>query len=219
MLANATISIRSSCGGMPLELSTNNSGLFEACLPYQCQYIIAATKAGYETNDLFFTLNKEKTLRKSLSLRTSQNAPPAIPTAQQGEHLSLGSILKLRPIYYDLQNGRVRAADAIELDVIAQLLHQYPSISIELTEHTDARGSDYYNQQLSETRAKIAKEYLVQRQGIAAARITAIGMGEQQLRNHCRDDIPCTDEEHQYNRRTEIRIVKMAEKGKIWFGR
>ena len=105
------------------------------------------------------------------------------------------------------------------MDVIAQLLHQYPSISIELTEHTDARGSDYYNQQLSETRAKIAKEYLVQRQGIAAARITAIGMGEKQLRNHCRDDISCTDEAHQYNRRTEIRIVKMAEKGKIWFGR
>ena len=219
IIANATISIRSSCGGMPLELTTNKTGVFEICLPFQCQYIIAATKAGYETNDLFFTITKEKTLKKSLRLRISQNSPPAIPMAQQGEQLSLGSILKLRPIYYDLKNGRIRDADAIELDAIAQMMHQYTSISIELTEHTDARGSDYYNQQLSQTRATIAKQYLVQQQGIAASRITAIGMGEKQLRNHCKDEVSCTDEEHQYNRRTEIRIVKMAERGKIWFGR
>ena len=219
IISNATISIRSSCGGMPLELSTNKSGIFEVCLPFECQYIIAATKAGYETGDLFFKITKEKTLKKSLRLRISQNSPPAVPTAQQGKQLTLGSVLQLQPIYYDLKNGRIRPADAIELDAIAQLMRQYTSISIELMEHTDARGSAYYNQQLSQTRATIAKNYLVQQQGITAARINAIGMGEKQLRNHCKDEVSCTDEEHQYNRRTEVRIVKMAERGKIWFGK
>jgi len=60
------------------------------------------------------------------------------------------------------------------------MLAQNPKMKIELSAHTDSRGSNRYNERLSNQRAASAKQYLVVR-GIAANRITAVGNGENQL--------------------------------------
>ncbi len=87
-------------------------------------------------------------------------------------------------------------------------MYRYPNMKIELSSHTDCRASDEYNEVLSQRRASSAVKYLVDR-GINQDRMTAQGYGEHVLVNECADDVPCTEEQHQDNRRTEIKIVEM----------
>jgi outer membrane protein OmpA-like peptidoglycan-associated protein len=77
---------------------------------------------------------------------------------------------------------------------------------IELSSHTDARGSDDYNMKLSQRRADGVKKYLMDK-GIAENRIVAKGYGETQLVNNCGNGVKCSDDEHLQNRRTEFKIL------------
>lgn len=90
---------------------------------------------------------------------------------------------------------------------MVKILKDNPTIWIELGSHTDSRGKDAYNLNLSQKRAESAVDYIVSR-GIDRNRITARGYGETQLLNRCSNGVECTEEEHQLNRRTEFKIVK-----------
>jgi len=81
------------------------------------------------------------------------------------------------------------------------------TVKIQVSAHTDSRGSAEYNQKLSERRAFVVKQYLMKK-GVAKSRIISNGLGETQLLNQCSDGVECTDEQHQQNRRVEIKIVK-----------
>ncbi|MCY1538605.1 Photosystem I chlorophyll a apoprotein A2 [compost metagenome] len=82
-----------------------------------------------------------------------------------------------------------------------------PSLEIELGSHTDSRGKDSYNLALSQRRAQSVVNYLVSK-GISRMRMKAKGYGETQLLNGCEDGVPCTDEQHQENRRTVFKVLK-----------
>lgn len=218
-IVQGTITIRSSKGGMPLTLTTNRDGIFETCLPFDCQYIVMVEKNGYQMKDRLLTINKEPIIEEQLRLNIKNYTPAVatIPTTHLEDHLTVGSVIELTPIYYNLENGTVNVNNTVELDALAQMMRKYRSIEIELVDHTDARGEDYYNLQLSQTRISIAKNYLVQQGRIVPRRIHAIAMGEQQIRNHCKNNITCEDEAHQYNRRTEVRIIRLIEAEQVWF--
>ena len=118
----------------------------------------------------------------------------------------------LENIYYDFDKWNIRPDAAIELDKLIKILNDYPNIDIELGSHTDARGTNKYNENLSQKRAESAVAYIISK-GIEKRRITAKGYGENKLRNNCSDGISCTDDEHQLNRRTEFTVTKI-NKGK-----
>ena len=122
--------------------------------------------------------------------------------------LEVGRTLELKNIYYDYNKASIRTDATIDLDNLADIMKQYPGMEVELSSHTDARGSADYNQQLSANRAASAATYLMKK-GIAQNRMTTRGYGEFSLRNHCGDGVKCSDEEHQMNRRTEVKITKM----------
>lgn len=108
-------------------------------------------------------------------------------------------------IYYDVGRATFRPEAYRELEKLYQLLLENPDILIEIGAHTDARGSAEYNRRLSQERADAVALWLGQK-GIAAERIRAVGYGERQLVNPCRDGVPCSEEAHQENRRTEFRV-------------
>ena len=81
-------------------------------------------------------------------------------------------------------------------------------MKIAIKSHTDSRGSDAYNLALSDRLAKSTLEWMV-KQGISRDRLTAKGYGETQLVNGCSNGVPCTEEEHQANRRSEFIITEM----------
>jgi len=81
------------------------------------------------------------------------------------------------------------------------------TVKVDVSAHTDCRGSSEYNQKLSDRRAAVVKQYLVKK-GVASSRIITHGFGETQLLNQCSDGVECTEEQHQVNRRVDIKIVK-----------
>ena len=117
-------------------------------------------------------------------------------------------------IYYDFNDWHIRPDAAAVLDTtIYKLMVNNPGLVIELGSHTDSRGSDEYNLELSQKRAQAVVDYLVKK-GIDPGRLIAVGYGETQLVNHCSNGVDCSDEEHQENRRTTFRVLESDfEKG------
>jgi outer membrane protein OmpA-like peptidoglycan-associated protein len=87
-------------------------------------------------------------------------------------------------------------------------MNENPSWKVELGSHTDSRGSDSYNERLSQKRSDSAVAYIVEH-GISKDRIIAKGYGESQIVNRCVNGVDCSDEEHRQNRRTEFKILEM----------
>jgi outer membrane protein OmpA-like peptidoglycan-associated protein/tetratricopeptide (TPR) repeat protein len=119
----------------------------------------------------------------------------------------VGDVLVLVNLYYDTDKYNIRSDAARALDKLVAVLRKYPTMEIELASHTDSRASDAYNLQLSINRAMSAVNYL-ESKGIDAHRVKANGYGETRLTNGCKNGVPCTPDEHQANRRTEVTILK-----------
>jgi outer membrane protein OmpA-like peptidoglycan-associated protein len=121
--------------------------------------------------------------------------------------------LTLEGIYYDLDKWDIRPDAAKVLDSMAIILRFNPNLVIELASHTDSRAPAPYNLELSQKRAKSCVDYLVSK-GIAKDRLVPVGYGETKLVNDCSDDVDCSEEEHQQNRRTTIRVLRTDYKPK-----
>ena len=205
-IPNASIRIVSDCPQVAtLNLYANINGDFETCLPLGCTYTVQASKEGYLAggSTVSTVRAKVRTLELSLALKPSSQAVLREPIAK-------GTVIVMNNIRYDFNQATIRSGAAQDLEALAELMLRYPSMEIELSAHTDSRGSDAYNLDLSRRRADTAKEFLVQR-GIASGRIQAAGYGERVLRNRCADGVECTEEEHAYNRRTEIKVLRIDE--------
>lgn len=126
--------------------------------------------------------------------------------------VDLAKVIDIKPIYFDLNKFNIRPDAALELDKIVAVMNENKNMTIELGSHTDCRSSAAYNMKLSDKRAKSSAEYIISK-GIDRARIYGKGYGESKLINKCECEgskiIPCTEEEHQTNRRTEFIIVKL----------
>lgn len=122
------------------------------------------------------------------------------------EKLSKGQIFILNNIYYDFDKHNIRTDAAMELDKLVKIMEENPTLKIELSSHTDSRGSDEYNMKLSQNRAESAVNYIISK-GISAERITAKGYGETKLVNKCSNGVKCSEAQHQKNRRTEVLIT------------
>lgn len=121
-------------------------------------------------------------------------------------HFEVGKTFELKNIYYDFDKHNIRPDAARVLNELVAILEEYPTLKIELSSHTDSRGSDSYNEALSQRRAQAAVDYLVSR-GIGRGRMVAKGYGETRLVNDCGNGVPCTREQHQANRRTEVTVL------------
>lgn len=122
------------------------------------------------------------------------------------EKADCGTAIRLNNIHYDLDKYFIRESAKPELNRLVQFMMDNPSVHVEVSSHTDSRGSDAYNNTLSQNRANAAVDYVVS-QGIDRSRISGVGYGETRLLNGCSDDVPCTKEQHQENRRTEMKVV------------
>ena len=120
------------------------------------------------------------------------------------ERIIIDKAIVLPNIYYDFDKSDIRPEAAEELGKLITLLNDNPNISIQLGSHTDSNGSESYNKNLSEERAKSAVSFLVGK-GINGARLTWFGFGESQLIYSPEKN----DQEEQANRRTEFRILSI----------
>jgi len=111
-------------------------------------------------------------------------------------------------VYYDFNKSELKAESFPALDEIVRMLETYPNMKIELSAHTDSKGSNSYNQKLSEARAKSAVAYLISK-GIDAARLTFKGYGETMpIAPNTNDDGSDNPEGREKNRRTEFKVLE-----------
>ncbi|MBL7828800.1 MAG: OmpA family protein [Saprospiraceae bacterium] len=132
------------------------------------------------------------------------------------DSITIGKRFQVPNIYYDFDKWNIRPEAANTLDKLSVFLKDNPGIIVELGSHTDARGSDDYNLVLSDKRAASAVAYLVDNQGIDSTKITSKGYGETQLINRCDDGVVCSENDHQLNRRTEIKITGFVLEDPLW---
>ncbi len=185
------------------EVKADAEGKFSFRLDTAATYSLVSEKPG------FFTARE--------SITTVGKIPPQeqlkdeVNDIRLTATLVLTEIVKEKPIvleniFYDFDKADIRPDAAKELDKLVQVLNDNPRISIELSSHTDSRGIDIYNQDLSQRRAQSAVNYIISK-GIDRNRITAKGYGESRpvVRN------AKTEAEHQRNRRTEFKVVRIQE--------
>ncbi len=203
ILKDASVELTAPCMKSPIKAYTNSEGYVRQCLPDHCSIKALISRDGYAQHTFTFTPNEEDELW-SVYLKSGEHltAPPS-PIAN-------GTLIVLDNIYYDFNKSEIRKSDAGELVGLANILKQYPDLKIELTSHTDTRGTADYNMELSRRRSASSKAFLVSL-GIDPSRIATKAAGESQPRNKCLDGVPCTEAEHQYNRRTEVRIINPAQ--------
>ena len=126
--------------------------------------------------------------------------------------VDIATIIEIEPIYFDVNKSNIRDDAANELLKIVKVMNDYPDMVVELGSHTDCRASQTYNRNLSERRAKSSASFIKERI-TSPERIYGKGYGESKLKNKCECEgsriEPCSEEEHQENRRTEFLIIKM----------
>jgi outer membrane protein OmpA-like peptidoglycan-associated protein/Tol biopolymer transport system component len=195
--------------GIMLTLESDNEGKFSTCLKCNEKYKITANYKGFSSEGQeLTTLNLSCTewLEYPKNLELNLNVPrdySVVPTPNIAE----GIVFRLKNIYYNFNDASIRPDAHEDLNAVVAMMKKYPDMEIELSSHTDSRGSVNFNKDLSQRRADNAAQYLFLR-GIDAMRVKPVGHGESKLLNYCSDDVNCSEQEHANNRRTEVRIIK-----------
>lgn len=165
-----------------------------------------------EDTDYNFLASKENYLKNVNSFSTKGVAKdPDEPEMRFEIEIVLDKIfldkeIRLENIYYDFDRWEIRDDAKPTLDEMIETLKLNSDIRIQLNSHTDCRGQNRYNEDLSQKRAQSAVDYLISK-GIDATRLVAKGYGEGQLEVNC-VCARCTEEEHQQNRRTTFKIIE-----------
>ncbi len=168
--------------------SNSTTGKYLVSLPFGKNYGIAVKKDGYlfhsENFDIPASADYQE-VEKNVDLKK----------------VEVGQSIVLRNIFFDFDKATIRPESANELERLIKLLNENPTLKIELGSHTDSKGSDDYNQKLSQSRSQSVVSYLITK-GIATDRLVAKGYGETVA--VATND---TDDGRQQNRRTEFKIL------------
>lgn len=204
-IPKADVFMVDSIGGKEFYARSGGDGVFE--IPNIDNLTIMAGKSTYSLVKSVSASLDEMKGNKRIRVYLQQAEPEGpVEVAETVSVITKEDSLLIAPIYYDFDKHDLRVLSENQLDRVLFFLNKYPDVKIELSSHTDARGEDAYNQDLSQRRAKEANQYLIEK-GIAPSRITPVGYGETKLVNNCGDDQSCGKEQHQLNRRTEFKIL------------
>lgn len=180
------------------ELSAPEPGVYSLPLESNLKYRFLASAPGYLARDGAFS---------TMGMRKVPGSQDQVFELEiELNKVYTGREIALDNIYYDLDKADIRADAQPTLRALARDLQLNPSLRIRLGSHTDCRGGDAYNRELSQRRAESAVQFLIA-QGISADRLEAAGYGEDVPRTDCVCS-RCSEDEHQLNRRTTFTILE-----------
>ena len=202
IIPNATVSLIDDLYQPIKEVVTDKNGKYS--IPEaECfkTYYVRTSKQDYETKEIIVSMERF-TGKTSLPIQLEKRIKPITVGTD------LAKTLDIPIIYFDLDKAFIKKESAFQLAKIIETLKQYPEMKLDIRSHTDSRQTFNYNQTLSDKRAKATMRWLVDN-GVNAGRLEAKGYGETQLVNKCADGVKCSEEEHQFNRRSEFIITNM----------
>ncbi|MEK7254364.1 MAG: OmpA family protein, partial [Bacteroidota bacterium] len=180
---------------------TDDRGQFEYCVKCNRTFTVYAKKDDVTSAPVVASSKDEP---------CSADSRIGVTLYMAGTPLYAGMTIRLPNIYFNYDDVALRPDAYADLNEVVGMLSDYPGMKLELASHTDSRGGNAYNQDLSQRRSQSVFKYLTGK-GIPDNRLTPRGYGESQIRNRCKDDVACNEQEHQYNRRTEIKILELGE--------
>ncbi len=167
------------------------------------KYKVRGTRKSYVPYDVEFSTDSKGKVQHNIYLELESFADVEERIKKdKGGNLQV----KLEKIYYNFDKANIRGDAERILNVLVDIMNKYPSMEIEVSAHTDVRGSAQYNLELSKKRAAAAMEYLITK-GIDRSRLRSVGYGEMQPLNGCVREGMCSDEEYNINRRCEFKIL------------
>jgi len=195
-LEAASIQVKAS-NGKVTEYTVGEDGYFSFELDKNIDYVFEAEKDNYLTSVASFSTK---------DVAEDPNNPiRRFELEIELDKIFIDKEIVLENIYYDFNKADIRTDAQPTLNELANTLRLNPALKIELSSHTDCRGPDRYNEDLSQQRAQSAVDYLISRE-IAPERLIAKGYGETAPRADCNCS-RCSEEEHQQNRRTSFKII------------
>ena len=201
LLPNAKITLYDSQFNMVSTTTSDEKGNYTFAVECGQTYSVRAEKEGYTTKEEKITI---------ATVNGKTHLPIALEKAQCKVTIGddLGKCFNIKMIYFDFDKSNIRVEAALDLEKILDVLNQNPTMKLDIRSHTDSRGTFKYNESLSQRRAKSTISWLI-KNGVDKSRLTSKGYGENQLVNQCKDDVNCTEEEHQLNRRSEFIITAL----------
>lgn len=208
-IPNATINLLDAEDGSAVALNSDLNGEFSLNLPHGRTFRAEALM------DTYFARNLEIRTPADPLVREMQVDIALVPTSELQDEdyassIEPGDRFELPEIRWDYDSYRLREEAKPALSLVAEFLQNRPGIEVELRSHCDARGSDSYNQKLSERRANSAARYLLDL-GVPQNQVHPVGVGEEELRNECTNGVPCSEAKHQENRRTEFLVIRTPD--------
>ncbi|HNP33889.1 MAG TPA: OmpA family protein [Flavobacterium sp.] len=194
-ISNVIVTLKNQAGTEEKTTVTDSLGQFTFPIQPKSKYLIYGKKENY------FSQTETVT-----SEEYDRNVTLFVKVKLCLEEADCGKAITLKNILYDLDKYFIREESKKELNRLVQFMVDNPGVKVEVSSHTDSRASFEYNQVLSQNRANAAVDYLVS-QGIDRSRLKGVGYGETKLLNECADGVNCTEEQHQLNRRTEMKVI------------
>ena len=187
-LPNAKVIVTDEFGTIITETFTDNNGKFKFAVEPLTLYNVQVNKEGYET--------------KKVNVSSGDTEKNIFLTQEKA--VVTEDAIVIENIYFDFNKSTIKKESELSLNKIVEVLKNNTNMSITINAHTDSKGSETYNQKLSESRAKAAYQYLIKK-GIPANQLSYKGYGESELLEKCDK---CTAEQDQKNRRIEFKIIK-----------
>jgi outer membrane protein OmpA-like peptidoglycan-associated protein/tetratricopeptide (TPR) repeat protein len=194
---NAIVVFRNQCDGTTQQVITKADGVYEFKRELGCDYSVEVLKEKYENvSDSFKKVRVKRRIK---------------PTIIYGTRVfTEGDVVAIDKINYNQDEFKLKRESKREIDKLIATLEKYPTMVVEVRSHTDSRGYNNENLQLSQQRADKVAEYIINK-GIDRGRVMARGFGETQLLNTCGDGVQCTEQEHFKNRRTEFKVLSLSK--------
>ncbi len=192
------------------QVQSNSLGGYKFEAECDQEYMIKASLSQYLPRDITLRTTDifEFTHDVSIHLSSVNDGNKLLTAVEINVGDDLSKALQLEPIYFSLDDSEISPEAEVELQKIISAMNKYPELKIEVRSHTDSRSSYWYNKRLSVNRMRATIKYIVEEGGINWRRVRGKAYGERRLLNNCKNDVPCTEEEHQENRRSEFIVRK-----------
>jgi peptidoglycan-associated lipoprotein len=204
ILPGSQVSLFDEYGVIIKDIVTGDDASYTFRLEPNKKYTVRATNSLYIPQNIAFSTQKDGEISHDilLTLLSYQNAEEIIKPDRKGDIQ-----VELEQIFFDFDQAVIRRQAAATLKDLVTIMKKYPEMNVEVSAHTDVRGSSEYNLLLSNKRAASTMKYLIN-QGINKNRLRSIGYGEMQPLNNCIKEVLCSDEEYEINRRCEFTIMQ-----------
>jgi len=215
VLADAAIKVIDENGKTIRSSITRTDGQFEFEVSKGQQYIINVNKEFYSESERTLATsdlrpNDEVFAEIFLDQKIDETSNEPAPKSMEEEDGVPLQVVEIDYINYGLDQTEIKPEAAVILDKLIALMKEFPDLEIRVESHTDSRGSDEYNMLLSKKRAKASFDYLSSK-GVDPNRILYHGYGETKLLNKCANGVVCTEEQHEVNRRSIVKVVRKGE--------